>query len=79
MKVNNNVAISNSGFIFNATRGDSFTTNPIGLDILNWLKEGKTTEEIISNIVEKYEVDATKSEIDVLDFFKMLKEYHLTE
>ncbi len=78
MNLNKNVAISESGFIFNASRGDSFTTNPIGIDILGLMKSGKTNEDIIQVLLEKYDASQNTLEKDINDFQKMLREYHLS-
>jgi len=59
MKFNNKIAISDSGFIFDPTTGESFSTNPIGLEIIKLIKEGKSLDEILTFILEKYEVTAT--------------------
>ena len=42
----NSLAISDNGFIFKPSTGESFTTNELGLIILNLLKEGKSADEI---------------------------------
>ena len=39
MKLKDNIAVSESGFIFNPTTGDSYTANEIGLEIIKCLKE----------------------------------------
>ena len=59
MKFNNKIAISDSGFIFDPTTGESFSTNPVGLEIIKLIKEGKSLDEIRTFILEKYEVTAT--------------------
>jgi len=59
MKFNNKIAISDSGFIFDPTTGESFSTNPIGLEIIKLIKEGKSLDEIRTFILEKYEVTPT--------------------
>ena len=46
MELRKNLAISDTGFVFDATAGESYSLNPIGLEILNYLKEGLTDEEI---------------------------------
>ena len=79
MNLNKNVAISESGFIFNASRGDSFTTNPIGIDILNLMKNGKSKAEIIQVLSDKYEVKIATLEKDIDDFQKILGQYHLAD
>jgi hypothetical protein len=79
MKIKKNIALSDSGFIFNPSSGDSFSTNPIGVEILKLLKEGKSTEEISKSILNSYQVDETTIEKDLYDFFKMLEKYKLTD
>jgi hypothetical protein len=54
MNINKNIAISDSGFIFNPSSGDSFSTNQVGLEIIRLLKEGKKKEDIISSHELRY-------------------------
>ncbi|MGB9696889.1 MAG: PqqD family protein [Ignavibacteria bacterium] len=56
MKFNNKIAISDTGFIFDPTTGESFSVNPIGLEIIKLIKQGKSVEEIRALLLEKYEV-----------------------
>lgn len=79
MKLKKNIAISESGFIFNSERGDSFSANPIGQDILELLREGNEEPEIAKTLLEKYEIDAPTLEKDVYDFVKMLNQFNLLE
>ncbi|MFQ5448485.1 MAG: PqqD family protein [Saprospiraceae bacterium] len=79
MKLKQNIAVSESGFVFNATLGDSFTTNPIGVFIFNQLKEGKTEAQIVKQVTTNYEVDNSTCEKDVYDFLNMLKQYNLVD
>ncbi len=77
MELNKNIAISESGFIFNPLTGDSFSVNPVGQDILRLLKEEKGKEEIIKTLHKKYNVERTVIEKDIYDFFLMLGNYQL--
>ena len=79
MKINKNVAISDSGFIFNPDTGESFTANPIGMEMLEMLKSGMEYEEIQNNIMDKYKSDKDTVEKDYHDFIIMLKQYKLIE
>lgn len=79
MHINKKIAISDSGFIFNPTRGDSFSANPIGLDIINMLKTGKSQDEIRDYILLTYEVDESTYEKDFYDFIQQLKQSNLIE
>jgi len=79
MRLRKNIAVSDSGFIFNPGTGDSFSTNPIGIKIINMLKEQKDDEAIKTVIVEEYNVEVASFEMDFNDFMNMLKTYQLTE
>jgi len=79
MKVRTNLAISDSGFLFDPATGDSYSLNPIGLEILKLLKSGKQQEDIIPYILETYQVDTASAEKDYYDFVRMLQQYQLVE
>lgn len=79
MKTKGNIAISESGFLFDPTTGESFTFNPVGLEIFNYLKEEKSLGEITEIMTEKYDVDANNFERYYYDFTSMLNQYHLLE
>lgn len=79
MKVRKNIAISDSGFLFNPSNGDSYSVNPIGQEIIQMLQEGKSEEEIMAQILEEYMIDKTTVEKDLYDFLNMLKSNKLTE
>jgi Coenzyme PQQ synthesis protein D (PqqD) len=79
MKLKRNLALNDSGFVFDPSTGDSFSTNAIGLEIIHMIKEGKTPKHIQSKIIEKYTVDTASVERDYCDFIKILKEYNLIE
>ena len=79
MKLKKNIAISESGFIFNPEIGTSFTTNSLGVAILKQLKTKTSTEEIIASIVKNYEIDATTCEKDLEDFLRILDQFNLID
>ena len=79
MKIKKNIALSDSGFVFDPATGDSFTTNPIGLEIIILLKEGKAVQEIKASILKKYLTDEATFEKDNYDFMNMLAKHRLTD
>ncbi len=79
MKLKKNIAISNSGFIFNPETGESFSANPIGVQIFNLLKDDKDFSEIKKQIMENYTVDEPTFEKDFNDFTYMLNNYNLID
>lgn len=79
MKIKNNIAISDSGFIFNPSTGDSFSTNPVGQEIIKLLHNSKTEEEIRIFIMDTYQIDKIHFEKDFYDFMNVMKKYKLLE
>jgi hypothetical protein len=79
MKIRKNIAISDSGFIFNPTSGDSFSTNPIGLEIIRMFKSGKDRAEVKKTIMKTYGVDESTFEKDLYDFLMMLQSNQIGE
>jgi len=77
MKLKKDLAISDSGFLFNPTTGDSYTTNPVGLAVLELLRQGLDMEEIVEAMQAKYEVDRDTCEKDVKDYLELLERYKL--
>lgn len=79
MNIKKNIAISESGYIFNPTTGESFSVNPIGIEIFNLLKDGDSYEEISKTILAKYNTDEDTVEKDYNDFIGLLKQHLLIE
>jgi hypothetical protein len=78
MNIRKNIAVSETGFIFNPLTGDSFSVNETGLFILQKLKEEVNEETILEAFQEEFELDRNTAEIDLNDFLSMLKSYQLT-
>jgi hypothetical protein len=79
MKLKNNVAVSDSGFLFNASRGESFSTNQTAKEILTLIKDGKSKEEIKEYFLNTYEVEVDQFEKDLTDFYFALDQYNLIQ
>ncbi len=79
MRILKNIALSDTGFLFNPSTGDSYSVNEIGQEIINLFQEGKDDEEIIEIILENYRIDKSSVEKDLYDFKNMLLAYKLAE
>lgn len=79
MKIRRNLAISDSGFLFNPSTGDSFSLNTVGKEILNLLKEGKNQEDIKSEMLSKYQTDEGTFDKDFFDFINQLRNYKILD
>jgi len=79
MQLKRNIAISDSGFLFNPSTGDSYSINTIGNQILRLMKEEKDENQIIEYILENYDVDIDAVKKDLYDFTKILESYRLIQ
>lgn len=79
MKVNKNIAISDSGFLLNPSTGESFSLNPMGVRILNMLKNDMSYLEIEKEILNEYDVSKSMFDKDYQDFKGIMEQYNLLE
>lgn len=67
------LAISESGFVFDPTSGYSFSVNETGLSILQQLQKNVPTDEILQGILEEYHVTLREAERDVIEYIGLLR------
>jgi len=79
MKLRKNVAVSEAGLLFNPITGESFSVNPIGVEILRLIREEKNLDQINHEILLKYDVDRGTFEKDYHDFIGILYNNNLLE
>ena len=79
MTIRKNIAISEEGFLFNPTTGDSFSTNGIGAEIVLLMKKHILLSEVVETMCNKYDVDKTLFERDLEEFMLQLKDYSILE
>jgi hypothetical protein len=79
MNIKKNIAISETGFVFDPSTGDSFSLNPIGLEIIKLIKEKCVEKKIIETICKQYDIEEHAFEKDLYDFFGMLSKLKLIE
>ncbi len=79
MKLKKNLALSDTGFLFDPTTGESFTLNETAQEILKLLKEGKDFDAIATEITSRYDIDRSGFERYYQDFMEMLNHYHLID
>ncbi len=71
------LAVSDSGFLFNAATGETFTLNPIGKEVFLMLKEGMPLSAIKEKILADYNTNSTTVDRDIEDYLALLKHYNL--
>jgi hypothetical protein len=79
MQIKKNIAVSESGFVFNPTTGDSYSINEVGREILAHLAEQKSPEEITALMTTVYDIDTASFEKYYYDFISMLRQFELLE
>jgi len=79
MRIKKNIALSDSGFVFNPTTGDSYSINQVGCQILGYLSEDKSFSEITSLMTTEYDIDAPGFEKYFFDFISMLRQFELLD
>lgn len=77
MALSENIMVSKNGFVFDASTGDSFLCNAIGIEIINMLKTNKNEKEIKDALLTDYIVSEYELDRDVDDFFSMLRRFNL--
>ncbi|RLD53345.1 MAG: PqqD family protein [Bacteroidetes bacterium] len=79
MKLKKNIAVSETGFLFDPNSGESFSLNETGKKILQFLKEEKPEDQISEWFVKNYEVDQATFENNFNDFITVLQNFRITE
>ncbi len=79
MKLRKNVAVSEAGLLFNPVTGESFSVNPIGVEILNLIRDEKSPDQISDAILGTYSTDKATFEKDYHDFIGLLEHHNLVE
>ncbi len=79
MNIKKNIALSDEGFIFNPSTGDSFSTNKTGSYVISLLKQKKTIDEIREIVIKEFDVESSIFERDLDDFLSLLKNYNIIE
>jgi len=79
MTLRKNIAVSENGFVFDPSTGDSFTLNNTALEIVELIKSGKSHSEVVTFLLEKYEADKPLIERYLVEFFEEMKTYSLIE
>ena len=79
MKIRRDIAISDSGFVFNPASGESFTVNNIGIELFNYIKEGMPYEKIRDLMLKKYDTNEATFEKDYQDFTAVMEYNNLLD
>ena len=73
----NNLALSESGFLFDPSSGQSYSLNETGALLLRALIGGAAEEDLVDALVAHFETDRERAERDVEHFLRRLDELGL--
>jgi hypothetical protein len=79
MRLKENIALSESGFLFDPDSGESFSVNSTGKEILKLISSGKAITEIEEVVLSEYEVDQKTFYRYMDDFAHTLRRFNLLE
>ncbi len=79
MKIKTNIAISDSGLLFNPGSGESYSVNPTGAEIIRMIRENRTETEIRDYFLAQYQTDESTFDKDYHDFIQLLKQHLLLD
>jgi hypothetical protein len=68
------LAVSETGFVFDPYTGTSFNTNTSGRTILNCLKEGQGRDQLLMALQDQFEVGNEDLNRDLDEFIYLLRE-----
>lgn len=74
-----NLAVSESGFLFMANTGETFTLNETGKKILSMFQAGEDLPKIIGEVCNSYDTERNQVEKDIYDFVIQLKKYSIVK
>ena len=77
--LSHDVAVSESGFMFLPTTGESFTVNATGRCIIGAIQSGRSESETLKILVAEFDVDERTAERDLREFVSQLQRYHLAQ
>lgn len=78
-KLKEYVAISEAGVLFNPFSGESYSINDPGMEIITQIRRNQSKEEILTNLMENYEVEPELISSDLEDFILFMLHHQLIE
>jgi len=70
-----NLAVSDTGFVFDPTSGATFTLNASGLVILNALRKGLSFDETLVRLRDRFHDVGGDAKDDLTDFVSCLRQH----
>ncbi|MCK6603367.1 MAG: PqqD family protein [Ignavibacteriaceae bacterium] len=72
-----NIAVSESGFAFSPSSGETFNFNELGASIYKKLRDNADPDQLINEMTDEFDADRAIIEKDLYDFISELKKFGL--
>ena len=72
------LAISETGFLFDPVTGHTYTLNRTGAELLKLLRDGTAAKDLPARLADRFAVDLLDAERDCALFLDQLRAYRLT-
>lgn len=72
-----NLAVSETGFVFDPSTGATFTVNPTGLVVLRALRDGASVAHIVEQLQSGFAGASGTAREEILDFVQLLRGHGL--
>lgn len=79
INIPSNIAVSESGFLFTPSTGETFTLNETGYEIFKLLQQRLSEKEIIEKVTELFDAEYFEIEKDLFDFIQQLKKLNIVK
>jgi hypothetical protein len=66
--------VGDEALLLDTRTGNYFSLDPVGTDIWRLLGEGRTVDEIVSVIADRFGIDASRVRSDVLELLEELRD-----
>ena len=73
------LAISDSGFIFDPSSGETFAANHTAVELLRGLSAGLDDAALVEVLCQRYQVEPSEAQRDVADFLQLLATTRLAQ
>ncbi|MEW6679705.1 MAG: HPr-rel-A system PqqD family peptide chaperone [bacterium] len=68
------IAVSEAGFVFDPSSGQTYRLNKTGVGIVRLLQNGVGSDEIAQRLSMEFDIDKESAKEDVREFISLLKE-----
>ena len=77
MPLSDRITLTESGFLFDHSSGVTYTLNGTGTAIMQMLLESKESDDIIAELMKRFEVEERDARFDLDQFVSQIRKFSL--